>query len=65
MNVTAHLPHSSFILRKEKTWNPDCPQSQGTHGQNHQCRRYVETGLSVTSTIVFLLVQCLSADEDA
>lgn len=64
MNLTAYLPHTSFILMKGETWNPDCPQSQGTHRQDHQYKMYVETGLSVTSTIVFLLVLCLSADED-
>lgn len=65
MNLTAQLPHNTFILRKEKAWNPDCPQSQGTHGQNHQYKKCVETNLSVTNTIVFLLVLSLFADEDA
>lgn len=65
VNLTACLPHNSLILRKEKTWNPDCPQSRATHGQNHQYKRCVETDLSVTSTTVFLLVPFfLFADED-
>lgn len=65
MNVTAHLPHNSFILWKDKACNPDFSQSQGTHGQSLQYKRSVEIGLSVTNIIVFLLVLCLFADGDA